>query len=137
MILSCSGKRPLNLGVYDEALSLCPDTPNCVSSDAKDAKHRIQNYTLALMSDEAWQTVRKLVLELPRTKIVKESDGYLHAECQSAIFGFVDDFELYWHPGAESIAIRSAARWGFSDLGVNRKRVEQLRLMLINHGVLK
>jgi|TARA_B110000971_G_scaffold133706_1_gene136832 uncharacterized protein (DUF1499 family) len=137
LILSCSGKRPLNLGVSDGALALCPDTPNCVSSDAKDAKHQVQNYTLALKSDDAWQAVRKLVLKLARTKIVNESDSYLHAECRSAIFGFVDDFELYLHPGDEFISIRSAARLGFSDLGVNRKRVEQLRLILFDHGVLK
>jgi len=136
LILSCSGKRPINLGVSDGELALCPDTPNCVSSDAKDAKHQIQNFTIGRTSDDAWQIVRELVLKLPRTKIVNESDGYLHAECQSAVFGFVDDFELYLHPGNEFISIRSAARLGFSDLGVNRKRVEQLRVILIDHGVL-
>ena len=137
MILSCSGKRPLNLGVSDGTLALCPNKPNCVSSDAGDPKHQIQNYTLSLISDEAWQAVRESVLKLPRTKIVTDSDGYLHAECRSALFGFVDDLELYLGPDVEVIAIRSAARLGFSDLGVNRKRVEQLRLMLADHGVLK
>lgn len=137
MILSCSGKRPLNLGASDGALALCPNNPNCVSSDAKDPKHQIHNYTLVLVSDDTWKTVRESVLKLPRTKIVTESDGYLHAECQSALFGFVDDLELYLHPNTEVIAIRSAARLGFSDLGVNRKRVEKLRLMLTDHGLLK
>jgi uncharacterized protein (DUF1499 family) len=136
LILSCSGNRPLNLGVSDGALALCPDKPNCVSSDAKDTKHQIQNYTLALVTDEAWQAVRESVLKLSRTKIVSESDGYLHAECRSAVFGFVDDLELYLRPGTGFIAIRSAARLGTSDFGVNRKRIEQLRLMLTDHGVL-
>ncbi len=137
MILSCSGKRPLNLGVSDGALALCPDTPNCVSSAAKDTKHQIQNYTLTLASDEAWQAVRESVLKLPRTKIVNESDGYLHAECRSGVFDFVDDLELYLRPGTAFIAIRSAARLGSSDFGVNRKRIEQLRLLLTDQGVLK
>ena len=137
LILSCSGKRPPNLGVSDGVLSQCPDKPNCVSSDAKDTQHQIQNYTLALPSDEAWQAVRQSVLELPKIKIVSESDGYLHAECSSAIFGFVDDLELHFRPDAGFIAIRSASRLGHSDLGVNRKRVEQLRVMLTDQGVLE
>lgn len=137
MILSCSGKRPLNLGVSDGALAACPDTPNCVSSDAKDAKHQIQNYSLAVAPDEAWQAVRESVLKLSGTKIVNESDGYLHAECSSTVFGFVDDLELHLRPDEGSIAIRSAARLGHSDFGVNRKRIEQLRLMLTDQGVLK
>jgi uncharacterized protein (DUF1499 family) len=137
LILSCSGNRPLNLGVSDGTLALCPDKPNCVSSDAKDIKHQIQNYTLALATDQAWQAVRESVLKLPRTKVVNESDGYLYVECRSAVFGFVDDLELYLRPGTGFIAIRSAARLGFSDLGVNRKRIEQLRLMLTDQGVLK
>jgi uncharacterized protein (DUF1499 family) len=137
LILSCSGKRPLNLGVSDGALALCPDTPNCVSSDAKDTKQQIQNYTLALAPNEAWQAVRESVLKLPGIKVVSESDGYLHAECHSAVFGFVDDLELHLRPAAGFIAIRSAARVGYSDFGVNRKRIEQLRLMLTDQGVLK
>lgn len=137
MILSCSGKRPLNLGVFGGALALCPDSPNCVSSDAKDTKHQIQNYTFTLAPDQAWQVIRESVLKLPGTKIVAASDGYLHVECRSAVFGFVDDLELHLRPAAGFVAIRSAARVGYSDFGVNRKRIEQLRLMLTDQGVLK
>jgi uncharacterized protein (DUF1499 family) len=136
-MFSCPGKQPLNLGVSDGTLAPCPDTPNCVSSDAKDTKHQISNYRLALAPDEAWQAVREAVLKLPGTKIVNESDGYLHAECRSTVFGFVDDLELHLRPAAGIIAIRSASRLGHSDFGVNRKRAEQLRLKLTEQGVLK
>ena len=74
---------------------------------------------------------------LPRTRIVSETDEYLHAECSSAVFGFVDDLELYLRPTHDVIAIRSAARLGHSDFGVNRKRVENLRLLLRNQGVIR
>lgn len=136
-MISCSGNRPLNLGVSGHAFSPCPDTPNCVSSDAKDTKHGIPSYALAMTPSLAWQATREALLQLPRTKIVSESDGYLHAECRSALFGFVDDFELHLRSDESIIAIRSAARLGHSDFGVNRKRVEQLRLMLTEQGVLK
>lgn len=58
--------------------------------------------------------------------IVTESDNYLHIECKSAIIGFVDDLEFYFSKGKD-IQVRSASRLGYSDFGVNRKRVEKLR----------
>jgi uncharacterized protein (DUF1499 family) len=74
---------------------------------------------------------------LPRTTIIIETDDYLHAECSSAFFGFVDDLELHSRPTEKSIAVRSAARLGHSDLGVNRKRVENLRALLRQQGVIR
>ncbi len=77
------------------------------------------------------------MVNLPRTRIVTETDDYLHAECRSAFFGFVDDLELHLRPTQGIIALRSAARLGHSDFGVNRKRVENLRLLLRNQGVIR
>lgn len=135
--MACSGKPPLNLGVSDTGLSSCPDSPNCVSSDAQSRDHKIQAYSLAIDTNLAWQAIREAVLKLPRTKIVTDTDGYLHVECRSAVFGFIDDFELHLRPKETVVAVRSASRVGHSDFGVNRKRVEQLRLMLIEQGVVK
>ena len=75
--------------------------------------------------------------DLPRTKIITSTDDYLHAECSSAVFGFVDDLELHLRRGENLIAVRSAARLGHGDFGVNRKRVEQLRALLLRQGVVR
>ena len=74
--------------------------------------------------------VHAAVAGLARTKIITQTDDYLHAECSSAVFGFVDDLELHLRPAQNLIAVRSAARLGHSDFGVNRKRVESLRSLL-------
>jgi uncharacterized protein (DUF1499 family) len=137
LIFSCSGKRPINLGVSDNFFSPCPDTPNCVSSDAKGAEHGIQPYALAMTPSLVWQATREAILQLPRTKIVTDLDGYLHVECRSAVFEFVDDFELHLRSEEKIIAVRSAARMGSSDFGVNRDRVEQLRTLLITSGFVR
>jgi uncharacterized protein (DUF1499 family) len=136
-LLSCAGKRPSNLGISDAGLAPCPSSPNCVSSDARDSKHQLSPLQLAVASAEAWPAVRKVVSELPRIRIVKETGDYLHAECRSALFGFVDDLELHLRPTEKIIAIRSASRLGHSDLGVNRRRVEDLRESLTSRGVLR
>jgi uncharacterized protein (DUF1499 family) len=90
---------------------------------------------LSTPHERAWEAARSAVLSLPRTQIVSESKGYLHAECRSGVFGFVDDLELHLRPQSDSIAVRSASRLGYSDFGVNRKRVESLRAALAAHGV--
>jgi len=136
-IISCSGKRPTNLGITDSRFTACPSSPNCVSSDAHDSNHQIPPYRLIAPADEAWQVTRDLVLKMPRTSIVKQEPGYLHAESSSALMGFVDDFELHLRPAKGIIAIRSASRLGYSDFGVNRNRVETLRSLLISRGVVR
>ncbi len=136
-LLSCAGTRPNNLGVKDSRLAPCPSSPNCVSSDDADAAHAIGSLQLIMAPERAWPAVHAAVTGLPRTKIIAQTDDYLHAECSSAVFGFVDDLELHLRPAQNLIAVRSAARLGRSDFGVNRRRVESLRSLLRQQGVVK
>jgi len=136
-LFSCPGSRPTNLGVKDLRLAPCPSTPNCVSSDAHDPSHLVAAFPLVVPATDAWRAARSTVSGLPRTKIIMETDDYLHAECSSAFFGFVDDIELHLRSAQGVIAVRSAARLGHSDLGVNRKRVEKLRSLLTQQGVIR
>jgi uncharacterized protein (DUF1499 family) len=135
-LFSCSGTRPVNLGIKDGRLSVCPASPNCVSSDAADGAHAVAPFQLVVSSPDGWRVVRKIIEELPRTEIISSTDDYLHAECSSAVFGFVDDLELHLRPAGNLIAMRSASRLGHSDFGVNRKRVESLRAALRDRGVI-
>lgn len=134
-LLSCSGKQPSNLGISDSRLAPCPTSPNCLSSDDEDSAHKVSPFQLNGSPIERWELVRKIVSELPRTRIVNETPGYLHAECRSGFFGFVDDLELHLRPSEGIIAVRSASRLGHSDFGVNQRRIETLRTALISQGV--
>lgn len=136
LLTACAGTAPANLGAASGRLAPCPSSPNCVSSDATDARHAVAPFELAVPAGEAWPAVRRAVSELPRTRIVVETGGYLHAECRSALFGFVDDLELLLRSQEGSIAVRSASRVGYGDMGVNRERVEQLRARLVAAGVI-
>ena len=125
------------LGINNSKLTTCPTSPNCVSSDAADADHHIEPFHLVGSPAEVWRITQAFVEALPRTKIITAESNYLHAECSSAVFGFVDDFELHLRPEERMMAVRSAARVGYSDFGVNRKRVEQLRSELLGNGVIE
>ena len=136
-LFSCAGKRPSSLGVKNGLLAPCPSSPNCVSSDAGDGEHHVTHFLLALAPEKAWPVARELVSGPPRTHIVTERADYLHAEGRSFLFGFVDDLELQLRPGEGIVAVRSASRLGYSDFGVNRRRIEDLRASLIMRKVLK
>ena len=134
-LLSCSGQRPTNLGITNNKFLACPASPNCVSSDASDDPHKVLAIKFNVLANDAWQITKQTVVKLPRTQIVSETPDYLHAECTSTVFGFVDDLELHLRLSDGIIAIRSASRLGHSDFGVNRERVETLRVLLIKQGI--
>jgi uncharacterized protein (DUF1499 family) len=136
-IFSCAGRRPANLGVTPSGLAPCPSSPNCVSSEATDAAHHVAPFALAVSAPDGWQAARVAIAALPRTRIVTATSDYLHAECSSAVFGFVDDLEVHLRPAQGVIAVRSASRIGYGDLGVNRRRVERIRSVLAQSGIVR
>jgi uncharacterized protein (DUF1499 family) len=108
-------------------LQPCPDSPNCVSTLARDAEHGIAPLVYVSTMAEAKQRLLKIIEEMPRTKIVEEEGNYLHTTFTSLIFRFVDDVEFVFDDAAKLIHFRSASRLGKGDLGVNRRRMEKIR----------
>jgi uncharacterized protein (DUF1499 family) len=124
---ACRGTRPVDLGPDDGNLKPCPDKPNCVSSSGPDEDHEVTALRLQGSPRQSLQKVKRIVLGMPRTRIVEERDDYLAVEFESLIFRYVDDVEFYAPSHAKAIQVRSASRLGHSDLGVNRKRIESIR----------
>lgn len=129
-VLSLTARRPDNLGVRDGKLAACPDTPNCVASQADDAAHHAEPLRFTTTPGIAWARLVRVVTAMPRVTVVANDDAYLHAEFTSALFRFVDDVEFALDPEQQLIHFRSASRAGHSDLGVNRQRIEAIRAAL-------
>ncbi len=110
-----------------DPLPLCPDTPNCVSSLDPRPGHAVAPLTFQGNWVAARERLVSLLAAMARTKVTAVEDRYIRAECRSRIFRFVDDLTFYFDPDQGLIHVRSAARVGKSDLGVNRKRVEAIR----------
>jgi len=113
-------------------LPACLDSPNCVSSQASvaDLRHYIEPFKISKSPDEAWAALKNAINMQDRMVITHETDDTLHAEATSLVFRFVDDINVILDAKNRLIHIRSASRMGHSDFGVNRKRIEALRLQL-------
>ena len=117
----------MNLGVHDGKFAPCPATPNCVSSQITDNVHGIEPLRYTGSPRQAMDRLKKVITGMKRARIVAEDGMYLRAEFTSALFRFVDDVEFFADERGAAIHVRSASRIGSSDLGVNRKRVEDIR----------
>lgn len=119
----------------DSEFAPCPTSPNCVISQNSDAEHQISPISYQSDRATAKETLLKVLSVVPRTKVVEQNDHYIHAESTSRIFKFVDDVEFYFPEDEKIIQVRSASRVGESDLGVNRRRIEQIRLAMQDLGL--
>lgn len=129
LIMSLFSKRPDNLGLTEGRLRACPSSPNCVCSysESADTEHHIEPLEIPERFEQPMEALVKVLESLPRTTIVTREENYLHTEFTSRLLRFVDDVEFQILPDENQIHVRSASRVGYSDLGANRKRVEQIR----------
>ena len=119
-VRSQSGAAP---GVAAGRLAPCPSSPNCVSSEAGTPSEK-KTEPLPL---ESWPNIASAVEALGGVVVTTKAD-YLSAVFTSKTFRFVDDIEF--RKAADVVHVRSASRVGYSDRGVNRKRVEEIRAQL-------
>jgi uncharacterized protein (DUF1499 family) len=113
------GPVPTDLGVSQGALAPCPSPVHCARADWSVADPAAALAALA-----------PVVAATPRTEVLTQGSGYLHATASSALFGFVDDLELYADTAHGLLQARSVSRLGDSDLGVNSQRLAALRAQL-------
>lgn len=124
------GSRPSDLQTgseseYSSPLQPCPDSPNCIHHAAA---YRTNPEKLFLEVLLALESMNPQSLE-------KDSQIFqINSVFRIRLFGFKDDLNaVIRQQGDHSILfIRSSSRKGYSDLGVNRRRVKKLGSRL-NH----
>ncbi len=115
------------LGPQQDLLADCPDSPNCVSTTASRPENHVEPIVFTETVNAAKLKLERIILAMPGSRIVRSENLYIHAEYRSRVFGFVDDLEVLLDEAQQLIFLRSSSRIGYSDLGVNRKRTEQIR----------
>ncbi len=124
-LLGCAG-APVAGGLSDQKLADCSSKPNCVCSDmAISDSHYIE--PLAIQSVDDWKWLADNLAARGDTEIISRSENYLHLTFTTRLMRYTDDVELHFLANKNQIAVRSASRVGYSDLGANKKRVEMIR----------
>ncbi|MDA0836910.1 MAG: DUF1499 domain-containing protein [Planctomycetota bacterium] len=124
--LAWASQSRMNESFDGISLSPCGSAPNCVCSQ-DDSASKVLPLTFTGSLKDAAEAISKAMLTIGRSKLLKQDDRYLHYECKSVFFGFVDDIEFLIEARKGIIHVRSASRVGYSDFGANRRRVERIR----------
>lgn len=111
------------VGGEEGSLMPCSKTPNCFRT----------SIALPQQKKSPIAVISKLVSNQANTKIVSQSQNYLHAVAHSSFFHFKDDIEIVWNEKNKELWIRSKARVGYYDFDVNKKRVLGLKKEIKNH----
>ncbi len=122
---ACAGEPPTHLGVKGGRLAPCPSSPNCVSSQAVDDRHRVDPLRISGDPEAAFALLLQVLDARSDTTLIETTDSYLRVELRTTLF--VDDGEFLLNREAGVIEVRSASRLGYWDLGKNRRRLEEIR----------
>ncbi|KJG08740.1 hypothetical protein UA38_09870 [Photobacterium kishitanii] len=112
----------------------CDNKSHCVSTIEQREKFKLAPFMLTPKGIQSWAEIIALAQTLPGAKLVEHDDHYFHIEVRSAMFGFIDDFEVKQQ--AQQLHVRSISRSGYSDFGVNRKRAQQFRSLLVEQQLI-
>lgn len=130
--------QPSNIGINPETNNLypCPWTPNCISSnnggyDANFGPIRIPD---EMSATEAMKRIERVLLSQEEYAIKKISSfgPYMHFVSTTRQLGFKDDIEFIVVTDTNDqtpiniIHYRSASRIGYSDNGLNKRRMDFL-----------
>lgn len=131
IFLSSCGTRStdINTGMSNSnnPLPPCPDSPNCIRISEE---FNISADTLFSITGESLSKMKPYSTE-------KNVDSLsFHSVFKIPVFGWKDDVNIVLQTNKKNsiIHIRSASRVGYSDLGVNKRRVKRL-LKIINKSL--
>ncbi|MEK7483687.1 MAG: DUF1499 domain-containing protein [Planctomycetota bacterium] len=114
-----------SLGVQEGKFTPLPNRPNCVSSQTEVSEKKVEPLSFQGPIANARQKLLQCIQQIPTATILLQKENYIRVETRSSLLGFIDDTEFYLEEG--KIQIRASSRLGYSDFGVNRKRVDTIR----------
>lgn len=117
----------------DKSKMMCADKPNCISTLETRTDFKAAPFTLNNPNTKI-ESIAQIAEQLKGAKIAVMSENYVRIESTSTVFRFVDNLELRIE--GSNLIVRSESRTGHSDFGVNKKRVEKLRTMLLEQNII-
>lgn len=98
--------------------------------------HRMEPWRLTVSAKEFMKSLTETLAKWPRTKIHQQELHRMKFTVKTRLLRFTDDVEIFVDEAGKLVHFRSASRLGYSDLGVNRKRMETLQVELKKRQVI-
>lgn len=137
-LTACNHKMHQNIGMSDQKLKACPDSPNCVNSMyPEDEEHFMEAWTYQVDRSVVIKKLKEELAQSSKVTLKEEQEDYLHYAFRVPWTPFTDDVEFYFPTDEAVIHYRSASRVGYSDMGVNKKRMATLRRKLVREGAIE
>ena len=108
----------------------CSNVHAGVSSSDQHKRSYISPLSFSLPPDVVWRALRQLVVNWPRTDVIKDVPGYLKVLSHSRLLRLPDEVEFLLDTHHACICICSVSKVLPYDFGSNRRRIEKLRAAL-------
>lgn len=113
-------------------LASCDGLQNCASSTSTAQGNYVEPFEYTGGANDVIARMSSVISSQAGTQIITQQENYLHATYKTKLLGYTDDLELLLDESTGILNVRSASRIGKSDLGANRKRIEELRSLINN-----
>ncbi|MBM7580229.1 DUF1499 domain-containing protein [Jeotgalibacillus terrae] len=119
----------MNLNDRLESGKLLPlkDKPNNVSTQTDHDDKRMEPFPYRGSKEESKKRIKSILESMNNIVIKNENDHMVYAIATSSFFKFKDDIDFLFSDEEKVIHYRSASRVGYSDMGVNKKRMNTIR----------
>ena len=84
--------------------------------------------------ENAFKKATLIVSETARTKIIEQTNSYIHAEAKTKWRRYTDDLLIQAIPEKGIIQVRSESRVGIGDNGVNQRRIDDFAYRLMTEA---
>ena len=118
---------PKNMGVRDGKLAKMPNSPNAVSSQTDIENKKVEPLKFSGDLEATRSKIIKIVNNYEGTDIIINEKNYIYAVFTTGGMKFKDDVEFYFDEDSKLIHFRSASRVGYSDMGLNKKRFNEIQ----------
>jgi uncharacterized protein (DUF1499 family) len=118
---------PQQLGVVNGQLAPVPSSPNGVSSQTQVITKQVAPLPFRGTLQDSKNKIIKSISSYPGTCIITQEDRYIHSVFTTPTMKFKDDVEFYFDESQQVIHFRSASRVGYSDMGMNRSRYQEIK----------
>ncbi|MCT4661522.1 MAG: DUF1499 domain-containing protein [Tissierellales bacterium] len=117
---------PRNLGVNNGKLAKMPSSPNAVSSQAKTEEKQVAPLLYIEDKSKSKLKIESIIGEYQSAEIITNTENYIHVVFSTSKMRFKDDVEFYFDDENKVVHYRSASRIGYSDMGMNRARYDEV-----------